>query len=98
MKKYLMIAVAIILTVGVSAFVSEKPGQKTKPLASQWFDFTGTLTSQYGNAAYYVADPNHVNPCSGSGLRCEILAPVRTDIGHEGEPDLTAIDQETKKP
>jgi hypothetical protein len=98
MKKYLMIVVAIILTVGISAFVAEKPGQDPKPFVSQWFDFTGTSSSQYSNVAYYTADPNHVNPCSGSGLRCEILAPVRTDVGHEGEPDLSAIEQETKKP
>ena len=93
-----MIVVAIILTVGISAFVSKQPDQQPKPFTLQWYDFTGTSSSQYGNVAFYTADPNHVNPCSGSGLRCEILAPIRTDTGHEGEPDLTAIDQETKKP
>jgi len=98
MKKSLMIVVAIILTVGVSAFISKKSDQDSKPLVSQWFDFTGTSSGQYTDPAYYVADPDHENPCSGSGLRCEILAPVRTDVGHEGEPDLTSIAQETKKP
>jgi len=98
MKKYLVIALAIILTIGVSAFVVEKSGREQKPLVSQWFDFKGTFPSQYGDPTYYDADPDHLNPCSGSGIRCEILAPVRTDFGHEGEPDLTSIQQETKKP
>lgn len=98
MKKYLMIVAATILTIGFSAFISKNSNQKGRVYASQWFDFTGTSSSQYSNVAYYTADPNHQNPCSGTGLRCEILAPVRTDVGHEGEPDLTAIEQETKKP
>jgi hypothetical protein len=102
MKKYLFLLFAGVLALGFSAFVTKDSNQKESikkgAYTTQWFDFTGTSSSQYSNPAYYTADPNHQNPCSGTGLRCEILAPVRTDAGHVGEPDLTAIEQETKKP
>jgi hypothetical protein len=101
MKKYFFIAFAFILAVSMSAFIgkAKKATVVKKPTTTlMWFDFNGSSVDDYDNLSLYSQDPNHQNPCSGSGLRCEIQAPVIESGPNAGKPDLSGIQDETFKP
>jgi hypothetical protein len=101
MKKYFAIASALAITMGVFAFSpgpKKAPEQKKATTTLMWFDFSGTSESDYENLDLYAQDPNHKDPCTGSGLRCEVYAPVIASGPDAGKPDLSQIQAETFKP
>jgi hypothetical protein len=100
MKKFSVVALGLLLAVSVSAFVSRSTNMKPQKTTttSMWFDFSGTSESDYDNLDLYTQDPTHDDPCSGNGIRCEILAPVIESGPDAGKPDLSAIEAETKRP
>lgn len=101
MKKYFFIAFALIVAVSLSAFISKAKKAPTTPKATttlMWFDFNGSSVDDYDNLSLYSQDPNHQDPCSGSGLRCEVYAPVIESGPDAGKPDLSQIQDETFKP
>jgi hypothetical protein len=101
MKKYFFIAFALILVVSLSAFIGKAKKAhlvKKSPTTLMWFDFNGSSVDDYDNLSLYSQDPNHENPCSGSGLRCEVYAPVIESGPDAGKPDLSQIQDETFKP
>lgn len=97
MKKILFIAALVVSAISISAFTN-KTLPKKAAVQYMWFDFTGSSSSQYSDLTKYSQDPNHINPCSGAGLRCEIYAPVIETGPNAGKPDLLGIVAETKKP
>lgn len=101
MKKYLLSAAILVVVVVFSAFTAKSDVQKNKTSETttyMWFDFSGTSVDDYDNLALYTQDPTHTNPCSGSGLRCEVYAPVIIGGPNDGKPDLSDIQDETFKP
>lgn len=97
MKKLLFIIALFVSAVTISAFTKvEKQNKAT--VEYMWFDFSGTSLSQYADLSKYSQDPNHSNPCDGSGLRCEIYAPVIQTGPNAGKPDLSNIIDETLRP
>jgi hypothetical protein len=99
MKKYVIGAFALILAISFSAFIPKGSTNTKKATTTEmWFDFTGSSVADYDNPDLYTQDPTHADPCSGSGLRCEILAPVIESGPDAGKPDLNNISAETLKP
>lgn len=101
MKKYLLGAAFLALVVVFSAFSFESDLQKhqtSETVTYMWFDFNGTSVDDYDNLGFYTQDPTHTNPCTGSGLRCEVYAPVIIGGPNDGKPDLSDIQDETFKP
>lgn len=97
MKKILFIAALIISAISISAFTYKAPAKKAT-VQYMWFDFTGTSASQYSDLSKYSQDPNHSNPCDGTGIRCEIYAPVIATGTNAGKPDLSNVVDETLRP
>ncbi len=99
MRKFFVVLLSLVLAVSVSAFVTKEKSTAPKaPTAVMWFDFSGSTVADYSNLSKYSQDPNHRNPCPGSGLRCEILAPVIATGPNAGKPDLSNIQDETFRP
>ncbi len=97
MKKILFIIALFVSAISISAF--SKPEKQNKAAVQyMWFDFTGSTTAQYADLTKYTQDPNHTNPCTGAGLRCEIYAPVIETGPNAGKPDIANVIAETKKP
>lgn len=97
MKKIIFFLSLIMVSMAIYAFgFSEKASKPA--LQYMWFDFNGTSSAQYTDLSKYSQDPNHLNPCSGAGLRCEIYAPVIETGPNAGKPDILNIAAETKKP
>lgn len=100
MKKIFVVALGLAFAVGVSAFVSKSSTHEIKKPTTtlMWFDFSGTTLGDYNDLSKYSQDPTHANPCSGSGLRCEVYAPVIATGPNAGKPDLSDIRDETFRP
>ncbi|MEO6509296.1 MAG: hypothetical protein ABIO02_05055 [Patescibacteria group bacterium] len=101
MKKYLLGAAILCFVVCFSAFTAKSDVQKnqtTETVTYMWFDFAGNSLGDYSNLSLYSQDPDHVDPCEGAGIRCEIYAPVITSGSNAGKPDLDDIQDETFKP
>lgn len=97
MKKLLFILSLFVSAVTIFAFTKPESSKKAA-VQYMWFDFTGTSTSQYADLSKYSQDPNHSNPCDGTGLRCEIYAPVIETGPNAGKPDLSNVIDETLRP
>jgi hypothetical protein len=88
MKKYLLGITAIVLAICFSAFTV--PKERPSKFAAVWFDFNGTLTSQYSDATKYSLDGNNIPDCSTTvDFRCEIKADPQS--GNPSLPNLSTI-------
>lgn len=86
----------IVVCMGVLVLNANSTPQHKKPTTEyMWFDFTGASIEDYNDLRFYSQDPGHVFPCYGTGIRCEIYAPVIQTGPYAGKPDLMYILDET---